>query len=71
MTPSRYDPHQHIDPDDWQALDESERIELVRRYHRRERIRLPNETAHAAAHVIIENQIARGDAFPARRFSFD
>lgn len=62
----RYDPHQHIAPEAWQALDESERIESVRQYHRRNRIRLPNEGLHAAAHVIVENQVALGDAFPAR-----
>jgi len=39
---------------------------LVRRYHRRQRIRLPNETIHAAVHVIVENQVALGDEFPAK-----
>lgn len=62
----RYDPHEHVDSDSWLALDESERTRLVVRYHRRQRIRLPNETAHAAIHVIIENQVALGDTFPAR-----
>ncbi len=62
----RYDPYQHIASEAWQALDESERIESVRRYHRRNRIRLPNERLHAAIHVIVENQVALGDAFLAR-----
>ena len=61
----RYDPHRHIASDAWQALDESERIESVRRYHRRNRIRLPNANLHAITHVIVENQVALGDAFPA------
>jgi len=60
-----YDPQRHIDPDAWEALDESERIESVLQYHRRHRIRLPSEDLHAAAHVIVENQVALGDAFSA------
>jgi HD superfamily phosphodiesterase len=66
MAPLQYDPNEHINSDAWLALDESERIQLVRRYHRRQRIRLPNETIHAAVHVIVENQVALGDAFPAK-----
>jgi hypothetical protein len=62
----RYDPHEHVDSDSWLELDESERSGLVIRYHRRKRIRLPNETVHALMHVIVENQVALGDAFPAR-----
>jgi hypothetical protein len=61
----QYDPHQHIDSEAWQALDESERIESVLQYHRRNRIRLPNEMLHAIIHMIIENQVAIGDTFPA------
>jgi hypothetical protein len=66
----QYEPHEHINSDDWLALDESERMHLVRRYHRRLRIRLPNETIHAAVHVIVENQVALGDAFPAKAALF-
>jgi hypothetical protein len=55
-----------MDPQAWEALDESERIESVLQYHRRNQIRLPNESLHAATHVIVENQVALGDAFPAR-----
>jgi hypothetical protein len=62
----RYNPHEHITSDAWLELDESERMQLVARYHRRQRIRLPNETIHATMHVIVENQVALGDAFPAK-----
>lgn len=41
-------------------------MQLVTRYHRRQRIRLPNETIHAVIHVIVENQVALGDEFPAK-----
>lgn len=64
MTLLRYDPERHIDANAWLALDESERTRLIVRYHRREHILLPNETAHAAIHVIVENQVALGEAFP-------
>ena len=62
----QYDPHEHINSDAWLALDESERTRLVVRYHRRQLIRLPNETVHALMHVIVENQVALGDAFPVK-----
>jgi hypothetical protein len=57
----RYDPLKAPDPQEWLALDEQERIALAQDYHRRARIRLPNATAHATAHAIVENQIALGD----------
>jgi len=63
----RYDPLKAPDPEEWLALDEQERIELVQDYHRRARIRLPNSTTHAMAHTIVENQIALGDETPVRR----
>ena len=66
----RYDPHQHIASEAWQALDESERIESVRHYHRRNRIRLPNERLHAIIHVIVENQVALGGTFLAHAVLF-
>lgn len=66
MALSRYDPYEHVNPGAWLELDESERMQLVRRYHRRQRIRLPNETIHAVVHVIVENQVALGDEFPAQ-----
>ncbi len=63
----RYDPLKAPDPEEWLALDEHERISLAQDYHRRARIRVPNERAHAAAHAIVESQIALGDETPARR----
>ena len=63
----RYDPLKAPDPEEWLALDQQERIELARDYHRRKGIRLPNATLHATAHAIVENQIALADETPARR----
>ena len=63
----RYDPLEAPDPKEWLELGEQERIDLVRDYHRRARIRLPNENLHATVHAIVEAQIALGDETPARR----
>jgi len=61
----QYNPEQPVDREAWLALDEQERIEAVRRYHRRRKIRLPNEGLHAITHVVVENQVALGRTFPA------
>jgi hypothetical protein len=61
----RYDPLEAPDPEEWLELDEQERIDLVREYHRRTGIHLPNEKLHATLHAIVEAQIALGDETPA------
>ena len=53
-----YDPFTEPDPEQWLALDEQERLDLVTEYHRRARIRLPRETLHAVVHAVVESQIA-------------
>jgi hypothetical protein len=63
----RYDPLVAPDAEEWLALDEQERIDLARDYHRRARIRVPNTKVHATVHAIVETQIALGDETPARR----
>ena len=63
----RYDPLVAPDPDEWTDLDESERISLVKDFHRKARIRLPNADVHAAIHAIIETQIALGVEIPVQR----
>jgi len=67
MSIERYDPFEAPDPAEWLALDEQERIDLAREYHRSAGIRVPNAKAHAAAHAVVETQIALGDETPARR----
>jgi hypothetical protein len=47
----RYDPLEAPDPEEWLALDEQERIDLARDYHRRARIRVPNAKVHAMLHA--------------------
>lgn len=60
----RYDPDRAPDPAWWLSLDEIERIQLAKEYHRRARVRLPNAELHAVFHAIIENQVAKGAAIP-------
>jgi hypothetical protein len=54
----RYDPARLPGANDWLALDESERLELVLAYHRRARIRVPKLRLHVALHIVVENQLA-------------
>ena len=58
----RYDLQTTPDPNEWLALNESQRLERVSAYHRRTRVPLQNVQLHAAAHVIVENQLAEGMA---------
>jgi hypothetical protein len=63
----RYDPLKSPDREEWLALDEQERIDLVEKYHRRKRIPMPSVKGHAAFHVMVENQIAMGEKLPVKR----
>jgi hypothetical protein len=49
-------------PMEWLALDEGERIALVSAYHERNNIPLPDAQLHAVIHVVVENQLAMGEA---------
>jgi hypothetical protein len=53
-----YNSERGPEPESWLELDEQERILLIETWHRVARIKLPNLTAHAALHVIVENQMA-------------
>lgn len=61
---TKYDPDRAPDPEEWLALDEMTRMDLVSQYHRKHRVRLPNVQAHAVIHTIMENQVALGDEIP-------
>lgn len=60
----RYDPMRTPDSREWLAADEDERISRVERFHKAQRVPMPSVTAHAAFHVVVENQAAMGDATP-------
>jgi len=57
-----YNPNKAVDPENWLALDETTRIELVHDFH----IGLDHEltddalSLHSSIHVIVENQLAMG-----------
>jgi hypothetical protein len=58
-----YDASRAPDPEEWLELDESERLNLVISYHKRAKLPVgESNRLHAAAHVIVENQAAMGDA---------
>jgi hypothetical protein len=59
---TEYDPDVPQLPGAWLEAGEGERIELVSLYHRRLKIKLPNPQLHAVIHVVVENQLALGDA---------
>ncbi|GMQ83721.1 MAG: hypothetical protein BMS9Abin06_0460 [Gammaproteobacteria bacterium] len=58
----RYNPSQAPDPDEWQALDEFDRIELIQAFHAEADEEIPEgpEKIHAVIHVVVENQLAMG-----------
>jgi hypothetical protein len=62
-----YDPLKPPDLEEWQSMDEQERLDLAESIHRHARIRVPNAQGHAAIHVMVENQIALGDETPVKR----
>lgn len=64
-----YDPDTPRAGAEWLELDETERLELVRAYHRRKRIALPNAELHAVIHVVVENQLALGEQAVAHTLS--
>ena len=59
----RYDATQAPDPEEWIELDEWGRINLVLDYHRRKKLPVgENERLHGTVHVVVENELAMGDA---------
>ncbi len=61
-TAMRYEANEQPHSQVWLELDESERIDAVRDYHRRTRVKLENPELHAIAHVVVENQVVLGEA---------
>lgn len=55
---TKYDPDRAPNPKLWLAAEELELMDLVARWHANARIRMPNPGAHAALHVMVENQAA-------------
>jgi hypothetical protein len=58
-----YDANTAPDPEAWLQLDEQERIDLAIAYHRRYHLPMgQSPKLHGVTHVIVENQVALGDA---------
>lgn len=56
----RYDPMKDPEPETWRGSDEAERLLAIVECHKKAQIKLPNVTAHAAIHMVVENQLAEG-----------
>jgi len=64
-----YDAERNPDAELWLTLDESERLDVVLAHHQalgNAHANLANPQAHAAMHVVIENQLAEDNPFAAR-----
>jgi hypothetical protein len=61
---NEYNPDRAPDPEAWKGSDEMDLMELVIQYHDNARIRMPNARAHAALHVMVENQVALAEQTP-------
>ncbi|MCK4983854.1 MAG: hypothetical protein KAS17_13075 [Victivallaceae bacterium] len=55
-----YFPDKLVNPEEWLALDEGERIALVRAFHENHDGEMPADalSVHSAIHAIVENQLA-------------
>ena len=53
-----------IDPEQWEALEERHRLELVLEFHQVAGIEVPDMETHALLHCVIENQIAMEGELP-------
>jgi hypothetical protein len=56
----RYDPDAPPDTRTWLELPEAERLDAVRRHHKREKARAGSPEVHAIIHVAVETQLAEG-----------
>jgi hypothetical protein len=58
----KYDPAHSINSQEWLALDEATQIQLVRDFHVKLGLEMPDDAlmVHSSIHVIVENQQAMG-----------
>jgi hypothetical protein len=64
---NRYDPLIAPNPEEWLALDEQHRLDLIADYHRRIKFQAQGLQTHFVIHSVVENQVAEGDELPVRR----
>lgn len=60
----QYEANDQLHSATWLELDENERVDAVMEYHRRAKVKLENLKLHAMTHVVVENQVALGEATP-------
>lgn len=60
----QYEANDQLHSATWLELDENERVAAVMEYHRRAKVKLENLKLHAMTHVVVENQVALGEATP-------
>ena len=63
---THYNPLENPDPEEWTALEEMERIELVMEYHTQNEEEMPDVFMHCAIQAVIEYQVALGDEYPVK-----
>ena len=58
----KYDPINSIEPEEWLALEEQDRIDQVRSFHETLDDEMASDalSVHSTIHVIVENQLAMG-----------
>ncbi len=64
MAIDSYDPLSPPAPQEWLAVPDQRRIDLVLAYHHATGERGENEQMHCLLHAIVENQVAMGDRMP-------
>jgi hypothetical protein len=50
------------EPEFWERLSEDEQIDAIVSHHRIRSIKLPDQILHATAHLMVEQQLASGEA---------
>ena len=66
---TEYDVAKPLSPAEWLALDEAERVELVKASHERSKSPVgTNPDAHAAIHVAVEDRLASGERAVVRAY---
>src|SRR5699024_12100811 len=61
-----YNPSNQPNPQEWLALDEAERINLVLAYHNQAEDDMEGVYLHSTIHAVIEHQAASGDNYPVK-----
>ncbi|MDH3981489.1 MAG: hypothetical protein OES84_01165 [Kiritimatiellaceae bacterium] len=64
---TKYDPSNAPSPSEWNDLSENQKLDMIKAYHEMIGLPVPNINFHAGLHLIVESQIAMGDAIPVNK----